>query len=113
MRGRKGTEDGTANTVKRRGGTHKKSVIESQKLVNSDGDPRARILNNESLMLNDLIINEQDDVMTSEYEEGEEIESESEFSLMEQIPMIPTYSHFGMYERSKPAFTQMFGTIYF
>ena len=109
LRGHKGGQnsaDGTI-TVKRRGGTHKKSNIEKS----VDGVSRAR-----TLMLNDFSTNSLEEVEEPEETEltdqsEHNAEFETELALMEQVPMIPTYSHFGMFE-TKPVFTQMFGKLH-
>ena len=102
----KNNADGTI-TVKRRGGTHKKSNIEKS----VDGVSRAR-----TLMLNDFSTNSLEEVEEPEETEWTDqsehnAEFETELALMEQVPMIPTYSHFGMFE-TKPVFTQMFGKLH-
>ena len=102
----KNNADGTI-TVKRRGGTHKKSNIEKS----VDGVSRAR-----TLMLNDFSTNSLEEVEEPEETEltdqsEHNAEFETELALMEQVPMIPTYSHFGMFE-TKPVFTQMFGKLH-
>ena len=94
--------DGTV-AVKRRGGTHKKSNIEKS----VDGVSRAR-----TLMLNDIPTDSIQEVEEPEETESEDInEYDTELALMEQVPMIPTYGHFGMktHFETKPVFTQMFG----
>ena len=109
LRGHKNGGNGTDGTVavKRRGGTHKKSNIEKS----VDGVSRAR-----TLMLNDIPTSSIQEVEEPE-EAGLDSQSEdineydTELALMEQVPMIPTYGHFGMktHFETKPVFTQMFG----
>ena len=65
-------------------------------------------------MLNDVPVDSSKEVEEPEETElnsqsEEETEFDTEMALMEQVPMIPTYSHFGMFE--KPVFTQMFGNL--
>lgn len=109
LRGHKNGGNGTDGTVavKRRGGTHKKSNIEKS----VDGVSRAR-----TLMFNDIPTHSIQEVEEPE-ETGLDSQSEdsneydTELALMEQVPMIPTYGHFGMktHFETKPVFTQMFG----
>ena len=66
-------------------------------------------------MLNDFSTNSLEEVEEPEETEltdqsEDNAEFETELALMEQVPMIPTYSHFGMFE-TKPVFTQMFGKL--
>ena len=109
LRGHRDGKNGTDGTVavKRRGGTHKKSNIEKS----VDGVSRAR-----TLMLNDIptdpiqVVEEPEDAgLDSQSEDSNEYDTE--LALMEQVPMIPTYGHFGMKTHfdTKPVFTQMFG----
>jgi len=110
LRGHKDGATSTDGTVafKRRGGTHKKSNIEKS----VDGVSRAR-----TLMVNDVPIKSIREVEAPENNESEDSESNNQsedsneidttLALMEQVPVIPTYSHFGMFE-TKPVFTQMF-----
>ena len=74
-------------------------------------------------MVNDFVPMTEEEMTDEEVEEPEEAgldsqsedsnEYDTELALMEQVPMIPTYGHFGMktHFETKPVFTQMFGKL--